>query len=86
MAYRVITVLNKDQFEKLKRICDKANKSPYAIAKSLLLELIEKEAKEVESTGKVEGGPAGRADKGTRRSNGKDRNDDLEDWLKQPAS
>jgi len=51
LAYRVITVLNKEQFEKLQKICDRKQKSAYAIAKKLLLELIEKEAKDVESAG-----------------------------------
>jgi len=44
-------VLNKDQHERLMKICQRENKSPYAISKRLLLELIEKEAKDVESTG-----------------------------------
>ena len=42
-------MLNKDQHERLMKICERENKSPYAIAKKLLLELIEKEAKDVES-------------------------------------
>ena len=52
----VLTRLNKDQFEKLLKICERAGKSPWSMTKQLLLELIEKEGGKIESSidGRVE--------------------------------